>query len=74
MDKNVNLSNLDVKKIFGESKYVKEINNLKDGIYEIIFSWKKFGITKEFPVKVQELRNEKICSLRTPRIQNSDLN
>ncbi|MGC9204609.1 MAG: hypothetical protein ACP5GE_06580, partial [Thermoplasmata archaeon] len=59
MDKNVNISNLDVKKIFGESKYVKEINNLKDGIYEIIFSWKKFGITKEFPVKVQELKNEK---------------
>lgn len=53
----VDFMNLDVKKIFEKSKYVKAINSRGENSYEIIFSWKKFGITKDFPVIVEKFNN-----------------
>lgn len=68
----VNFMHLDVKKIFEKSIYVKAINSIDENSYEIIFSWKKFGITKDFPVIVEEFKD--LDSYLVENLKNSRYN
>ncbi|MDP8012269.1 MAG: hypothetical protein ACP5F1_00025 [Thermoplasmata archaeon] len=62
----IDLRNLNTERIFEHSKFVKKIT--KNGeTYEIVFSWKKFSITKEFSVLIREYKNNNSILLESTK-------
>ena len=47
---------LDPRVFLGSSEYTERVRELREGVYEIVFRWRKFGITKRFRVVVRPVK------------------
>ncbi len=47
---------LDPRIFLGSSEYTESVREVREGVYEIVFRWRKFGITRRFKVLIRPVK------------------
>jgi len=47
---------LDPRVFLGSSEYTESVKEVREGVYEVVFKWRKFGITRKFRVVIRVVK------------------